>query len=182
MEDVMAVTGEKLPGDGVAGEIEALGALLHACVMAGASVGFVAPFSLAEAEDFWRTAIAPRAAAGAATVFVARAGGALVGTVQLGTGTPANQPHRADVAKLLVHPEHRRRGIARALMTALEAEAAARRRTLLTLDTRTGDVAEPLYTSLGYETVGVIPGYCLDPFTGALDGTTIMYKTLSSAA
>ena len=87
MDDVVSVTIEKLPGDGVAAEVEALGALLHACVMAGASVGFVAPFTVTEAEEFWRTVIAPRAAAGAATVFVARAGGALVGTVQLGRGT-----------------------------------------------------------------------------------------------
>ena len=78
----------------------------------------------------------------------------------------------------MVHPEHRRDGIARALMAALEHQAAAWGRRLLTLDTRTGDSAERLYASFGYETTGVIPGYCRDPFTDTLDSTTVMYKWL----
>jgi ribosomal protein S18 acetylase RimI-like enzyme len=82
------------------------------------------------------------------------------------------------VSKLLVDPEFRRRGLARALMVAIERRAAGLGRSLLTLDTRTGDKAEPLYASLGYETAGVIPGYCRDPFEDRLDSTTIMYKTL----
>jgi ribosomal protein S18 acetylase RimI-like enzyme len=79
----------------------------------------------------------------------------------------------------MVHPDIRRRGIARALMGEIEMRARARGRTLLTLDTRTGDAAEPLYASIGYETTGVIPGYCIDAITGAFDGTTIMYKRLA---
>jgi ribosomal protein S18 acetylase RimI-like enzyme len=80
---------------------------------------------------------------------------------------------------LLVHPDFRRRGLARALMAELEAHARMLGRSLLTLDTRTGDRAEPLYASLGYETVGVIPRFCRDPFAAdKLDGTTIMYKVL----
>lgn len=175
--------------DGV--DIEGLGALLHACVMAGASVGFIAPFSPADAEAFWRETIVPRVKSGAITLLMARgpgaaggagvpvgAGGPLVGTAQLITATPANQPHRADVAKVLVHPAHRRKGIARALMAVLEAEARRHNKTLLTLDTRTGDAAEPLYASLGYTAAGVVPDYCIDALTGQLDSTTIMYKRL----
>ncbi|WMS44972.1 GNAT family N-acetyltransferase [Acuticoccus sp. MNP-M23] len=160
-------------------DVAGLGGLLHACVMAGASVGFIAPFARNEAEAFWRENIAPRVASGAITLLTARtADDAIAGTAQLITAMPANQPHRADVAKVLVHPDHRRKGIARALMAALEAEARQRNKTLLTLDTRTGDAAEPLYASLGYTTVGVVPDYCIDAFTGALDSTTIMYKRL----
>lgn len=165
------------PGEPV--DAEGLGALLHACVTAGASVGFIAPFSPADAAAFWRETVAPRVAGGAVTLFLALgADGEVVGTAQLVTATPANQPHRADVAKVLVHPDHRRRGIARNLMAALEAEARLRQKSLLTLDTRTGDAAEPLYVSLGYTVVGTIPDYCLDVFTGALDATTVMYKRL----
>ena len=98
--------------------------------------------------------------------------------MQLGYDTPANLRHRAEVSKLLVHPTLRRRGIARALMAGLEREAARLGRSLLTLDTRTGDMAEPLYVSLGYRIAGVIPGYCRHPSEDRLDSTTIMYKVL----
>lgn len=155
-----------------------LAALLHACVEAGASVNFVLPFSIKEAQAFWEHKVKASVHAGTRTVWIAETAGRIVGTVQLDTDTPPNQPHRAEVAKLLVHPDARRQGIARALMTAVEAEAQARVRTLLTLDTRAGDMAEPLYTSLGYITVGTIPGYCRDPFEDRLDATTIMYKAL----
>ena len=90
---------------------------------------------------------------------------------------PPNQPHRAEVRKLLVHPDFRRQGIARHLMREAEAHAVRIGRSLLTLDTRTGDSAEPLYTSLGYVTVGQIPHFSRDPQdAGKLDATTIMYK------
>ncbi|MEM7695549.1 MAG: GNAT family N-acetyltransferase [Pseudomonadota bacterium] len=156
---------------------EGLAGLLHRCVLAGASVGFIEPFSLDAARAFW-DGVAPKVEAGDVLLFVAEAEGAVIGTVQLVIGLPQNQPHRAEVAKLLVDPAHRRKGIARALMAAVETAARANGRTLLTLDTRTGDAAEPLYGSLGFVTVGVIPGYCIDAQTGALDGTTIMYKAL----
>ncbi|WP_241114278.1 GNAT family N-acetyltransferase, partial [Achromobacter insuavis] len=98
---------------------------------------------------------------------------------QLDCDTPPNQPHRAEIRKLLVHPDFRRRGIARELMQAAEAAAVTAGRSLITLDTRTGDNAEPLYTSLGYRTVGVIPGFARDARDpNRLDGTTIMYKPL----
>jgi hypothetical protein len=152
--------------------------LMHACVHAGASVNFVMPFPLAEAEAFWTDKVLPAVRAGGRLVLAAEFDGRIVGTVQLSTDTPPNQPHRADVSKLLVHPDVRRRGIARALMGELELRAGNLGRSLLTLDTRTGDAAEPLYAGLGYRTVGVIPGYCRDPFEDRLDSTTIMYKAL----
>lgn len=156
-----------------------LGALLHACVHDGASISFVLPFSSGQAEAFWRDKVLPGLLAGGAVLLAAECEGRIVGAVQLDHDTPPNQPHRAEVRKLLVHPEFRRRGVARALMAELERHARGLGRSLLTLDTRTGDRAEPLYSSLGYETVGIIPRFCRDPFdAGKLDGTTIMYKAL----
>ena len=154
-------------------------ALLQACVHDGASISFVMPFSLDDAEAFWRGKVLPGVAAGSSLLLAAEAEGRIAGSVQLDHDTPPNQPHRAEVRKLLVHPDFRRRGLARALMAELEAHARRLGRSLLTLDTRTGDRAEPLYASLGYETVGVIPRFCRDPFSAdKLDGTAIMYKAL----
>lgn len=155
-----------------------LAELLHACVHAGASVNFVLPFSGKDAQAFWMAKVLPGVRSGGLVVLVAEIDGALVGTVQFDIDTPPNQPHRAEVRKLLVHPDRRRRGIGKALMAELERRALAMGRTLLTLDTRSGDDAEPLYVALGYQTVGQIPGYCRDPFDGRLDATTIMFKTL----
>lgn len=155
-----------------------LGALLHACVHNGASIGFVLPFSAAESESYWRSKVLPRLQDGVVVLLVARKDGRIVGSVQLDHDTPPNQPHRAEVRKLLVHPDCRRQGIAKTLIFAIESRAAALGRNLLTLDTRTGDDAEPLYTALGYRTAGIIPGYCRDPFEERLDPTTVMYKAL----
>lgn len=160
------------------GDLDALAELLHACVAAGASVNFVRPFPHAAARDFWAHRVLPGVAAGTRLLFVLRDGDRLSGTVQLNLDTPPNGAHRAEVAKLLVHPACRRRGLGRRLMAALEAEARRRGRSLLTLDTRTGDAAEPLYRSLGYATVGTIPGYCRHPEDERLESTTIMYKAL----
>jgi GNAT superfamily N-acetyltransferase len=112
-------------------------------------------------------------------VLLAFVDGQLGGTVQLDLATPPNQRHRGEVMKLLVHPSLRRRGIARALMIALEDVAREEGRTLLTLDTWTGGAAERLYTSLGYVTVGVIPRFARPSTTSALEPTTIMYKELA---
>lgn len=169
-----------LAPEAAARRLPELAALLHACVAAGASVNFVWPFREAEAEAFFAQKVLPAVRAGTRTLWIAEIGGRVVGTVQLDVDTPPNQPHRAEVTKLLVHPEARRRGIARALMAALEERAAGLGRSLVTLDTRTGDFAEPLYASLGYITVGTIPGYCVDPSGSRLDATTIMYKTLQA--
>ncbi|WP_367718440.1 GNAT family N-acetyltransferase [Nitratireductor sp. GISD-1A_MAKvit] len=155
-----------------------LAELLCACVHGGASIGFVLPFGMEEAAHFWQEKILPAVGAGGRLLLVARQGGRIAGSVQLVVDTPANQPHRAEVSKLLVNPALRRQGIGRALMEALEAEARSLGRSLITLDTRTGDSAEPLYAALGFSIAGIIPDYCRDPLLDRLDATTVMYKRL----
>jgi len=164
--------------DDVAANIEALGEMMHACVHAGASIGYILPYSPADGADFWARKVMPRLDGGNLLLLVARANERIAGAVQLDYDTPPNQPHRAEVRKLMVHPDFRRRGLARLLMLRVEEKARALGRHLLTLDTRTGDHAEPLYASIGYRTSGVIPGYCLDPRGRELDSTTIMYKPI----
>jgi len=159
-------------------ELPGLTALLHACVMDGASIGFILPFTMAEAESFWRDKVFPAVAQGTRIVLVKHLNGETVGTVQLDYDTPGNQLHRAEVRKLLVHPKFRRRGIAKILMAEIEALAGGLGRSLITLDTRTGDSAEPLYSGLGYQIAGVIPGYCRDTLSDRMDATTVMYKNL----
>jgi len=168
-----------LSKDDTARRLDELAALLHACVQAGANINFVLPFGMDEAAGFWRKKVLPAMGEGTRVVWVAEEGARIVGSVQLSTDTPPNQPHRADVTKLMVHPDFRRRGIARALMAALEERASALKRSLITLDTRTGDSAEPLYASIGYKVAGIIPDFCLDTFdTRLLHPTTLMYKQL----
>jgi len=159
-------------------ELDALAEILHACVHAGASVNFVLPFPPEDARAFWRRVLSMMDA-GSRRLLVARHNGRIVGTVQLDIATPPNQPHRAEVTKLLVHPEARRLGIARALMLAVEEVARREGRSLLTLDTRTGDKAEPLYRDLGFTLAGVIPRYSIAPEGGRLDATSFMYKELT---
>ena len=159
-------------------DLDALAEVLRAVVYDGAGVSFVAPFSLAESRAFWVEKVLPGVRAGTRRVVVARDNGRIVGTVQLDIATPPNQQHRGEVLKLLVHPTARQRGIARAMMQALEAIAAAAGRTLLTLDTWTGSVAEGLYRSLGYTVVGVIPRYARGSLTPQLEPATFMYKEL----
>jgi len=159
-------------------DIDMLGEVLHAVVHAGAGVSFIVPFSPGDARGFWLDRVLPTVRARTRRVVVARGGARIVGTVQLDLAVPPNQQHRAEVTKLLVHPAARRRGVARALMTALEALARSEGRTLLTLDTVTGGRAEPLYLSLGYVPAGVIPRYARGSLTPELEATTIMYKEL----
>lgn len=165
----------------IAARLPQLAELLHACVHDGASIGFILPFSRQDSGHFWTGNVLPAVARGVRRLIVAQVDGELAGAVQLDWDTPPNQAHRAEVRKLLVHPAYRRRGIARQLMQAVEAHARALPRSLLTLDTRTADHAEPLYASLGYQAAGVIPGYALAPEGGSLDATTVMYKQLSGA-
>lgn len=162
-------------------DLEMLAAVLHACVHAGASISFVLPFTLDDAIAFWRDKVLPAVKAGSCHVLVASNENQIVGTVQLDLATPPNQSHRAEVRKLLVHPEARRRGIARALMLAIEDWALEARRSLITLDTVTGASAEPLYLSIGYIPVGVIPRYARRPDSPELEATTVMYKELPVA-
>lgn len=172
------VTIEVYSADQLANHLGEFGDLLHACVHAGASIGFVLPYSSDDGAAFWRKKILPALREDGLLLLVAHQHGRLVGTVQLDYNTPPNQPHRAEVRKLMVHPHCRRQGIAQTLMTAIEQRARALGRSLLTLDTRTGDNGEPLYAGLGYLRAGVIPGYCRDTASDRLDGTTIMYKSL----
>jgi len=155
--------------------------LLAACVEQGASIGFTLPLDDSVNRRFWTETVAPGLAQGTRLLFAALQDRRVVGSVQLVLDTPANQPHRADVVKLLVHPDYRRQGLARRLMQAVEAAARTEGRELLTLDTRSDDHAEPLYLSLGYQVVGRIPGYSLDARQPQRrDSTTLMYKTLTA--
>ncbi len=160
-------------------DLEMLAEMLHASVHAGASISFIYPFPLEEARAFWRDSVLPEIRKGKRRMLVARAEGQILGTVQLVPATPPNQRHRADVIKLMVHPKARRCGIGRALMNAVEQVARAEGRTLLTLDTRTGDSGEPLYRSLGYVTVGVIPRYSRAVDSHLLEPASFLYKELA---
>ncbi|MDN3568225.1 GNAT family N-acetyltransferase [Paeniroseomonas aquatica] len=138
-----------------------LSEILIACVAVGASVSYLRPLAPEVARGVWRKAAAD--VAGSRRVLLgAWLEGALVGTVQLDLDMPQNQPHRAALAMLLVDPAARRRGVARALLRRAEQAAQRLRRPLLVLDTRAGDVAEPLYRSLGWQEAGRIPGFALD--------------------
>lgn len=145
-------------------------------VNGGASVSFMLPFHPDNAVAFWQK-IARSVAAGERTVLAAEQNGRLIGTVQLMTDLPENQPHRAEVAKLLVHSCARRQGIARLLMEALEAEAKRQGKTVLVLDTSTGSGAETFYHRCGWQKAGEIPRYALMP-EGELTATTVFYKFL----
>jgi GNAT superfamily N-acetyltransferase len=144
----------------------------------GAAIGYMQPFSPADGYAFFSTQVFPAVRAGHRRLLVARLDGETVGTVQLIVALPPNQPHRCEVAKMMVQPSARRKGIGRALMQALDAEARGAGKTLVTLDTRTGDKAEPLYKAAGFRTAGVIPGFALDPDGKAHHATTYMYKML----
>ena len=159
-------------------DIDMLADVLHAVVHGGAGVSFVVPFSLDDARAFWRESVLPGAKARRRRVLVARLDARIVGTVQLDPAWAPNQLHRAEVLKLLVHPDARRRGIARSLMVALEPLALTGGWTLLTLDTWTGQAGEQLYRSLGYTVVGAIPRYARGSTTPELEPSTIMYKEL----
>lgn len=162
----------------IAGEVDRLADILHAVVHGGAGVSFVVPFAIDEARAFWTDAVLPGVVARRRRLLVARIDGRIVGTVQLDPAWAPNQRHRAEVLKLLVHPDARRRGVARALMIALETLAAGQGWTLLTLDTWTGQAGEHLYRSLGYTAIGVIPRFARGSTTPELEPATIMYKEL----
>jgi GNAT superfamily N-acetyltransferase len=157
-------------------EIEQLASVLIDCVEGGASVSFMHPLERTKAAKFWRR-IGDDAAAGARIVLVAEDERGIVGTVQIVLHQPDNQPHRADIAKMLVHRRARGRGIGAALMRAAEAQARASGKSLLVLDTVTGSDAERLYQRLGWVLVGVIPDYALLP-RGGLCGTSVHYRKL----
>jgi len=163
---------------GATSDLDMLGDLLYTCVHAGASVSFVLPFSHADARAFWGDQVLPAVTSGSRRVLLARSCGVISGTVQLDLATPPNQPHRAEVKKLLVLPDARRRGIGRSLMHAMERQARDAQLSLLTLDTVTGSVAEQIYLSLGYVPAGIIPGYAFNYDSTKLEDATVMYKDL----
>jgi GNAT superfamily N-acetyltransferase len=166
----------RLGGTELDGQLDALAGVLADCVAGGASVSYLAPFS----HEHARAAVEAMAAEveqGRRLLLGAFAGSQLVGTVQVILALPPNQPHRAEIAKLLVHRSARKRGIAQLLMEHAESEARAEGKTLLVLDTVTGDDAERLYARLGWTRVGVIPGYALYPDRRPCD-TTIFWKAL----
>lgn len=156
--------------------IEELAGVLVDCVEAGASVSFMHPMSRDRAMAFWHR-IAQGVIAGERALLVAEDAHGVCGTVQLVLDQPENQPHRADLSKMLVHRRARRQGLGAALMRAAEITARDCGKTLLVLDTVTGGEAERLYVRLGWERVGVIPGYALLPQGGLCD-TTVYYRNL----
>jgi GNAT superfamily N-acetyltransferase len=158
-------------------QIEELAGVLIDCVEGGASVSFMRPISRATAEAFWRS-VADGVAAGERLVLVAEdEQGRIAGTVQLVLAQPENQPHRADVAKMLVHRRARRQGVAQRMLEAIDAHAVAAGKTVLVLDTVTGGDAERLYARAGWQRVGSIPNYALMP-DGAPCATTYFHKQL----
>ena len=154
---------------------QSLAELLIDAVAGGASVSFMHPLPVLRALAFWR-GVADGVARGERALFVAEDAEGMIGTVQLILAQPDNQPHRADLAKMLVHRRARRQGLGAALMQAAVIAARACGKTLLVLDTASDD-AERLYTRLGWQRVGLVPGYALLP-TGEPCDTTYFYKVL----
>ena len=159
-----------------AGAIRGLSDVLIDCVEGGASVSFMAPLTRDRAEAFWSEVIAGAARGERLLLIAEDAAGSIVGTVQVVFAQYENQPHRADIAKMLVHRASRRRGIGEALLARAESLAQQAGKTLLVLDTASGD-AERLYARRGWQRCGVIPRYALLPHGGLCD-TTIFYRTL----
>jgi GNAT superfamily N-acetyltransferase len=156
--------------------LDQLAAVLVDCVEGGASVSFMSPFSHAEALAFFRK-VAGSVASGDTVLLAARLDGRIVGTVQLGLDTPPNQPHRADIRKLLVHRSARGHGVGAALMAQLEEEARRRGRWLLVLDTVPGENGYRLYVREGWTRTGIIPDYAMFP-DGRLCDTAVFWKRL----
>jgi len=155
--------------------VKDLSRILADSVSSGAAVSFMSPLSYDDAAQFWLRDVRPEVLAGRRVLFGAERDGDLIGTVQLLTAMPPNQPHRCEIAKMIVHPRARRLGVGRSLMTSALDRARALGKTLVTLDTRTGDVAEPLYESVGFATAGVIPDFAWDPDGKAKHATTYMF-------
>ncbi|NDW33882.1 GNAT family N-acetyltransferase [Salipiger sp. PrR007] len=166
----------EIPASEIRAHLRELADILAACVADGASVGFVMPFGMDEALRFWEGLI-PEIESGGRVLFGAFDGERMVGTVSLALAGMPNQTHRAEISKMLVHPEYRRRGLARGLVAALLDRAEGLGRDLITLDTRTGDAAQQLYASCGFLPAGEIPEYALAPEgTARRDATLFMYR------
>ncbi|MFE8700150.1 GNAT family N-acetyltransferase [Cytobacillus sp. FJAT-54145] len=151
---------------------EELSNLLIKVVEEGASVGFLPPIDLSVAKDYWRNLLCPEV-----HLFVTKLDGEIVGSIQLHLSTKENGLHRAEIAKLMAHPDVRRKGIGRALIHKAEEQAKKEDRTLIVLDTREGDPSNQLYRSLGYIQAGRVPNYAKSA-SGELEATIIYYKEL----
>jgi len=160
-------------------EIQGLAEVLIDCVHGGASVSFMRPLPLDKAAAFWR-GIGAQLADGRRALLIAEDARGVIGTVQLIFDLPENQPHRADLSKMLVHRRARRHGVGQALLRAAESLAREHGKRLLVLDTASGD-AERLYARAGWIRVGVVPGFALWPEGGLCD-TTFFYRTLEPPA
>jgi GNAT superfamily N-acetyltransferase len=160
-------------------EIQRLSDVLIDCVEGGASVGFMLPMSRAKAEAFWHSTSASVARGERLVLAAEDAAGTIVGTVQVILNQPENQPHRGDIAKMLVHRLVRRQGVGAALLATAERNALSAGKTLLVLDTVTGGDAERLYARQGWQRCGQIPNYALWP-NGTPCATTIFFKFLSN--
>ncbi|KVU29149.1 acetyltransferase [Burkholderia ubonensis] len=172
------ITIRRVSGDEVTTYIDALSDVLIDCVEGGASVSFMSPISRDTAARFWRQ-VADGVMRGERILLVAeRADGRVVGTVQLITALPENQPHRADVAKMLVHRDARRQGVGARLMAAADNAARAAGKAVLVLDTVTGSDAARLYERAGWQRVGDVPNYALMP-DGRYCATTFFHKQLA---
>ncbi|WP_076857640.1 GNAT family N-acetyltransferase [Bradyrhizobium mercantei] len=158
----------------------ALSELLIETVASGGSVSFMHPLSRDDAEAFWQDSLGA-AARGERIVLGAFDGNDLIGTVTLLLKLPPNQPHRAEIAKMMTRLSHRHRGVATALLRAAEQLAIAHGRTLLVLDTAVDEGAAPLYERSGFQLSGIIPDYALKPH-GGLTGTMIYWKRIGAAA
>ncbi|SEO30675.1 GNAT family N-acetyltransferase [Paenibacillus sp. OV219] len=150
--------------------LKELSELLITVVEDGASIGFLPPLTEQEAKQYWKTVLAADV-----LLFVARMNGRIAGTVQLHLCMKPNGTHRAEIAKLMTHPDFRRNGIGRQLMQAAEERAKQEARSLLVLDTREGDPSNLLYASLGYIQAGRIPGFAQSA-NGELEATILYYK------
>jgi acetyltransferase len=159
-------------------DIRTLALLLVDAVESGAAVSFLAPLTLERAEDWWRRTLST--APSGAIFLVARDAEGIVGTVQLHPAWAPNQPHRAEIAKLLVHRRRRRKGLGAELMRNIEEAARRGGFRLLTLDAKRGEAAERLYRSTGWTPAGTIPRYALDP-DGTPHDAVIFYKELAPA-
>ena len=157
--------------------VESLADVLVDCVEGGAGVGFMHPLVHEQAQAFW-SRVAEGVAKGERALLIAEDAHGICGTVQLVFAPFENQPHRADLAKMLVHRRARRQGLGEALMRAAEAMAHSCGKSLLVLDATTGGDAERLYQRLGWQRVGVVPGYALMP-DGVLSGTTFFYRAIA---
>ncbi|KWU56563.1 GCN5 family acetyltransferase [Bacillus mycoides] len=153
-------------------DIEELSELLKTVVNDGASIGFLPPLEQKEATNYWQTVLAPEV-----ILYVAKISNEVAGSIQLHLVTKPNGIHRAEICKLMTHPNFRRNGIGRLLMQKAEERAKQEKRSLLVLDTREGDPSNRLYKSLDYQEVGKIPEYAISP-NGELDATVIYYKMI----